>query len=361
MSSRKRPPPNLLDPDSDSDSAPTTKKRPYHQKPPLPTTTTTTPPPTTTTHESDDEDDYMNMCIPEPTAPETLLQRQKRLAREAEERAHPKSKAELRAQEAAKREEALSQSLLTTNPANKGLRMMRAMGFTPGSALGASPSTTTTSTAATTAARTEPIPVAIKTDRAGIGHPGKQPPHPQPSISAEQRDALLSPEEYRARVAGEQEERRREAQVLAAQKIAEGLADGAAAAKRTRTLRGVNVLWRGMVLRREVKEAEARMRYELSTGLGTSGNTPGDIDDGDGGAVGGAMRQVVVEDGDEELDEVVDNDEELAAFEALGAAERLQRLCEFLRGEYRYCFWCKCGYEDEAMEGCPGVEEDLHG
>ncbi|KAH0608835.1 uncharacterized protein H6S33_001063 [Morchella sextelata] len=375
MSTRKRPPPNPLDPDSDSDtsSPPTSKKRPFQQKPPPTTTTTTTAPPpqaaNAASNDEDDEDDYMNMTIAEPTLPETFSQRKKRLQLEAETRARPKSKAELAALEKANRDAALAKSLLDTQTPNKGLLMMRKMGFTPGSALGAP-------TASTNTARLEPIPVTLKEDRTGIGHASAQraklaataPPTTTTTTAA----AQLSPEDYRARVAEEQEERRREAQLVAAQKLAEEFEcerSGSSVGTRAVPLRSINVLWRGLVKRREEKERERRMRYDLLQSLDAP-RLPGydrdcELDEVDKAALGitvpGLRRPagtVVVEDEGEEGDEV---DEELEREEARSAGERVAALCEYLRRQYRYCFWCKCRYEDEEMEGCPGVEEDLHG
>jgi hypothetical protein len=43
-------------------------------------------------------------------------------------------------------------------------------------------------------------------------------------------------------------------------------------------------------------------------------------------------------------------------------AERLQRILQYLRAEYHYCFWCGTQYKssDEMQEECPGPEEDIH-
>lgn len=55
-----------------------------------------------------------------------------------------------------------------------------------------------------------------------------------------------------------------------------------------------------------------------------------------------------------------EEDEELDEFLSLEGKEKLRTLVEYLRQEHRYCFWCKFQYEDEKMEGCPGLEEDDH-
>lgn len=43
-------------------------------------------------------------------------------------------------------------------------------------------------------------------------------------------------------------------------------------------------------------------------------------------------------------------------------AERLERILQYLRAEYHYCFWCGTEYKssDEMQEECPGPEEDMH-
>jgi hypothetical protein len=43
-------------------------------------------------------------------------------------------------------------------------------------------------------------------------------------------------------------------------------------------------------------------------------------------------------------------------------AERLERILEYLRAEYHYCFWCGTQYKssDEMLQECPGSEEDMH-
>ena len=61
-----------------------------------------------------------------------------------------------------------------------------------------------------------------------------------------------------------------------------------------------------------------------------------------------------------EEEDVEEEDEELDAFLSLDGKERLRTLVEYLREQHQYCFWCKFKYDDETMEGCPGLEEDDH-
>jgi len=54
--------------------------------------------------------------------------------------------------------------------------------------------------------------------------------------------------------------------------------------------------------------------------------------------------------------------EDAAQFLRLNPAERLDRILQYLRAEYHYCFWCGTQYKssDEMQEECPGPEEDMH-
>lgn len=315
---------------------------------------------------SDSEEDYMKMTFPTSptttskstsTPPETSLQRRARLRREAEARSRPKSKSELLAEADRRREAAHATSLLndpsTSAPSkSKGLAMMAKMGFT-GGALGAS----TTPTAAT-----EPIRVDIKDGREGIGLESERKRKLREAAEAageQVKKARVGEEEYRERVRREREVARLERQVGAAQKVAEGM-EGEV--KGGTTLKGVPVEYRGLVRKREEAERERRMRYDLEQAVmrsskGLPGYDDGEEDEDDRRALGkgkaAATTYVVAEDLDEE-------DEELEAFEALEPEERLRRVVEYLRREHRYCFWCKCAYPDEEMDGCPGLTEEDH-
>ncbi|GKT55025.1 G-patch domain-containing protein [Colletotrichum tofieldiae] len=329
-----------------------------------------------------EEDDYMNMTFEEPptiktTQPETSLQRRQRLKREGEIRGRVKSKEELAAEEAAAREKALSRSLLEDAAAkkSKGLAMMAKMGF-KGGALGA----------AGDGARTEPIAVEIKEDRGGIGMESERKRKMREAAERieeevkEGKRVKVDPLEYRDRVRQEREAARVQAQVFAAQRVAERMADekdaesglqvvegseeadanreggkkpapGAAA----RPLKSINVLWRGLARHREEKERDRRMRYDLEQSLSRLPTYEDDQEDEDDRTALGKKQTVYVTAVD--LDE---EDPELDEFNELGDAEKLRRLVEYLRKEHRYCFWCKFTYPDDEMEGCPGVAEEDH-
>jgi hypothetical protein len=120
-------------------------------------------------------------------------------------------------------------------------------------------------------------------------------------------------------------------------------------------LKQINVLWRGLVRKREEKERDRRMRYDLQQSLSRlpTYEDP-DEDKYDKKALGKVhIQHTFVEDLEEE-------DPELDDFNALDPADRLQKLVGYLRGEHNYCFWCKYTYPDKDMEGCPGLTEEDH-
>jgi Domain of unknown function (DUF4187) len=123
----------------------------------------------------------------------------------------------------------------------------------------------------------------------------------------------------------------------------------------TKPLKQINVLWRGLVRKREEKERGRRMRYDLQQSLSRlpTYDDP-DEDKEDKRALGKDKVQYIPE---EDLEE---EDSELDQFNALDVAERLEKLVNHLRQEYNYCFFCKYTYLDKEMEGCPGLTEEDH-
>ncbi|KAK3487377.1 hypothetical protein B0T13DRAFT_539620 [Neurospora crassa] len=401
------------------------------------TSTTKDPSTSGANPDSDSEDDYMKMTFAdEPSTTtssksgkpiETSLQRRLRLQREGEIRGRVKSKAELAAEEEARREAALSTSLFSkfvpspstapsfTSPSSatvppppppppptaaksKGLAMMAKMGFVPGNALGAG----------ATEGRTEPIKISIKDGREGIGLESDRKRKMREAAEAAgemAKKARVDEEGYRERLRREREEARLERQVLAAQKVAEGMdedhenevrgggggekgsgdgevqksegrddSDGGnsqARRRRTRTdscrpLRSIPVVYRGLIRSREEARREAMMRHDLeqsstlsSTRLPTYVDDELDMDDKH--ALGKDTTTVhrpwntyvMAEDLDEE-------DPELDEFNTLSPDERLRRLVQYMRNKHHYCFWCKAKYDDAEMDGCPGLTEEEH-
>lgn len=319
----------------------------------------------------DDEDDYMNMIIAEPILPktaETYTQKRLRLEREAETRGRTRSKAELADEAAAAREIALSTSLLEPGeggaPKSKGLAMMAKMGFKAGSALGSKGNTD---------ARMEPVRAEMKGDRGGLGLDSEKKRKFREEVEREGKRVKAEEGEYRERVRREREEGRLEGMVGAAMRTAErmdeeraeqerelaGESEVSASSKKrkisTKPLKQINVLWRGLIRKREEKERDRRMRYDLQQSLSRlPAYDDEDEDKDDRRALGKeSIQHTLVEDLEEE-------DPELDAFNELDPAERLEKLIVHLRENYKYCFWCKFSYPDKEMEGCPGLTEEDH-
>jgi hypothetical protein len=328
------------------------------------------PDPTAPAQGEEEEDDYMSMIVAEPTVPkvkETYTQRMRRKALESEARGRTKSKAELALEEAAAREDTLAKSLLEDENASKskGLKMMAKMGF-KGGALGKKDE----KGKGLMDGRVEPIGVVMKEDRGGIGLDSEKKRKIREEFESESKRVKAEEGGYRERVRKEREEAKLEGQVAAAQRVAErmhGEREEEASEdtvqhdittgrrKDTKPLKSINVLWRGLIRKREEKERDRRMRYDLHQSLSRlpTYDDP-DEDKDDRKALGKEVtQQVLVEDLEEE-------DSELDAFNELDPAERLEQLILHLRQEFNYCFWCKFQYPDTAMEGCAGLTEEDH-
>lgn len=319
----------------------------------------------------EEEDDYMSMTLTEPstTFPETTLQRRARQKREAEARARPKSKAERAAEEAAAREAALATSL---DSSNKGFKMMQKLGF-KGGALGKK--------YGEEEARTEPVELVMKEGRGGVGMDSEKKRKFREEAQEVDKRVKADEGEYRERLVREREAKRYESLFIGAMSVAEKLdeeddvepvrgtegevnaeaedlslagEEREANVKRSTTtgskpLSKINVLWRATVRHRIEAERERRMRYDLYQSLSRRPT----YDDPDEDA---EDRQAL---GKEE-EEIEEEDSELDDFLALEPQERLQRIVEYMRERWFYCFWCKRRYENAEMEGCPGKTEEDH-
>ncbi|KAK9776964.1 hypothetical protein SCAR479_06365 [Seiridium cardinale] len=335
--------------------------------------------------DSSGEEDYMSMAFlsendPTTAIPETSLQRRERLKREAEIKGRPKSKQELAEEEKASREAALEKSLIDEDPysgatkKSKGLSMMKKMGFAPGGALGAKNNAH---------AKTEPIRLNLKEDRGGIGLDSEKKRALNEAAEREgvsKKAKVVDEGEFRERNRRERELKRWEGQVYGAQKVCErmdeerdaelralggttagGESEGETAQGKkkrtvsTRPLKSINVLWRGLVRRREEAERERRMRYDLEQSLSRLPTYEDDDEDADDLKALGKNKTAYVQ-----VEDLEEEDPELDEFNALEPDEKLRRLVEYLRKEYQYCFWCKCSYPDQDMDGCPGLTEEEH-
>ncbi|KAI9904734.1 hypothetical protein N3K66_001263 [Trichothecium roseum] len=328
----------------------------------------------------EEEDDYMNMAIADPVpVKESSFARAQRLKAESAARGVIKSKAQLKEEEEAARERALSTSMLDDARAkkSKGFAMMAKMGFS-GGGLGKK------NGEGRAGGRTEPIALTTKEDRGGIGLENERKRKAAEAAAAAagngdgvSKAARLDPMEYRDRVRKEREDEKLERQFYAAQRMAErlddekttataGTAGGDGGADKVtpmagRPLKSIPVLYRGLVKHRMEGERSRRMRHDLEQSLSSRLPTYDDPDEDDDYrkalGKGGNGNKAMVYAEDEELDE---EDEELDRFGEKEARERLRAGLEYLRREHRYCFWCKSKYDDEDMEGCPGVDEEDH-
>jgi hypothetical protein len=318
---------------------------------------------TTSNGAEDEEDDYLTMTFDEPALAklETLTQKKKRQAREAEIKGRPKSKAELAAEEKAKREAALNDSEIDIS--SKGFKMMAALGYTPGSALGAARDT---SNGEKDTRLLEPVGLEMKEGRSGVGADAEKKRKFREEVAAKEEDLKkrkVEEGDFRERQRLEREEKRMEGQMYGAMKVCERLDDEDEASHveannatlkpaKIKPLGRVNVLWRGLVKQRALQEREKRMKYDFNQSL-TCRNDYKDSDEDTDDRL--AVRKKEVE--DLELDQ---DDDELDEFEGLDISERLQKLVDYLRQRWHYCFWCKYRYPDASIDGCPGTTEEDH-
>ncbi|KAF7510939.1 hypothetical protein GJ744_005769 [Endocarpon pusillum] len=336
--------------------------------------------------EEEEEDDYLSMTFTDTTPlssfsaarkKESLTQSLKRKQRESEVRAHPKSRRELAEEEARKREEALATS--TLDPQSKGFKMMAKLGYKAGRALGkpgeANGDGGGGGGGGGGSGLLEPVAVEMREGRAGIGADAEKKrkfrEEMEARVEAEKR-VKVEEGEFRERRRLEREERRREGLIRGAQAVAERLDEeeegtgedggpGESARevvggkkRTTKPLSKINVLWRGAVKQRELAERDKRMRYDLHQSLSRL-PTYEDPDEDQEDRV--ALGKKDTEEVDRDLD---GEDDELNEFEALDSVEKLQKLVQYLRERWHYCFWCKYRYGDSGMDGCPGIAEDDH-
>lgn len=283
--------------------------------------------------------------------------------------------------------------------------MMAKLGFKPGGVLGKR-TTDTDAASDSYKARSEPLNVIIKENRGGIGLDTEK----KRKIREEAEEAVkkIKHEEgdYRDRVREERERKRIEAQVRAAQKVAERL-DGEAEdvtpidaekgqiestmrnnkddstdpgqprdgkqpsdatlkkTKPTKLTSQINVLYRGLIREREKKDSDRQARHALQSSLPSSFFPKARLPEYDDPTMDRNDKKALGSEVDQNTSaleiELEEDDEELDAFNALEPAERLHKLVLFLRETYRYCFWCKYAYEtDLELEGCPGLTEEDH-
>ncbi|KAF3906721.1 hypothetical protein AA313_de0200875 [Arthrobotrys entomopaga] len=425
-SSRIKPSRPFLDQDDEDDafsklSSSRHQKRPSSKLPPIEPKSLSSQPPEPSTapnippkaskpqheEEAEEEDDYMSMTLPSTSTTESSLQRLKRRKLEASIRGHPLSKAELEAQERLQREIGLSTSILT-NTSSKGFKMMKAMGFTTGSALGKTALPGLESDEATRSA--EPIKPIVRESRTGIGHESELKRKFSEMVEREGTERReLSPESYRNRLTLEAQQKRYEAQLFAAQSICEKLvaedppsgyddgrdkdknktadskegdtqegkekekekgssaaADYYTASPTFTQIKQINLIYRGLLYRRalnDVKKKLQKREHDSISSLKYSGITPQNLPTYSNAEYTTDDRLALSMNEDEiDLEEKEWEDAELEEFENREVKDRLDEIVRYLRTQWRYCFWCKFRYKsDEEMEReCPGVKEEDH-
>lgn len=258
--------------------------------------------------------------------------------------------------------------------------MMAKLGFKPGEALGKRVSEETESDSSR--ARAEPLNLTFKENRGGIGLDSEK--KRKIREEAEEASKKIKHEEgtYRDRVREERETKRTEAQVRAAQKVAERLDAGEESdqpktgdednakddetpkRKPVKLTSQINVLYRGLVREREKHDNDRQARHAMQSSLPSSFFPRAKLPEYDDPTLERedkkALGQLDQQTSALEI-ELEEEDEELDAFNALEPGERLHKLVMYLREEHRYCFWCKFAYETEAeLEGCPGLTEEDH-
>jgi hypothetical protein len=314
---------------------------------------------------NENDDDYMNMTFEDPTTTkkaETLTERKKRLAREAEIKGRTKSKDELAKEAEEKRDAALSKT--TLDKSSKGFKMMAALGYTPGTALGAAGTATN---GGKDDRLLEPIGLEMRASRSGIGADAEKKRKFREEMATVQdmeKKRKVDAGEFRERQQKEREEKKMEGQLWGAMKVCERLEEenetmeqnGEGRKKKgMKPLSRVNVLWRGLVKQRAINERDRRMRYDLHQSLSRRLDYDDPKEDEDDRIALGKAADT------EEVDLDLDaEDDELAEFDALEVPEKLDKLVSYLRETWHYCFWCKFRYSDEKMDGCPGATEAEH-
>jgi hypothetical protein len=290
--------------------------------------------------------------------------------------------------------------------------MMAKLGFKPGDTLGKASSdfdqpqpesqpraTVTAAANAWAQSRAEPLRLVVKEDRGGIGLDSERKRKFREEAEQVTKKTKAEEGDYRERMRLEREERRTEAQVHAAQKVAEkldaevgenvrtvteedenqqdsdgtdqqqpGFDDASTTSKSTKPQRiiptaQINVLYRGLVRERQERDRDILARLALQESLPSSffPNTrlPGyddpTLDRDDKHATGAISHDTSFV--EQELDE---EDPELDEFNALEPKEKLHRLVMHMREQHRYCLWCKFRYDSDDLEGCPGVTEEDH-
>lgn len=235
--------------------------------------------------------------------------------------------------------------------------MMAKFGFKQGDTLGKSED-----------ARKEPIRVDMKGDKSGIGLESEKKRKFREQWAQAEREAKRSKEEEGDFVETrrlEAKEKKAERDLETAMKTAERLTEQEAENKgrplqMDKPWKDVNILWRMRARRTAVIKQEKQQRRELNNSIASRLPTLAAEDDDEEDDSKVAQGRDLAPFYTSLEDELVDEDPELAEFEALPVPDRLQKLLVFLREKFHYCLYCGYQYPDAELEGCPGVTEEEH-
>ncbi|KAF1981440.1 hypothetical protein K402DRAFT_415486 [Aulographum hederae CBS 113979] len=306
--------------------------------------------------EEEEEVDYMTMVIEEPKVTPSFR------PKKDPDRGRTKSKKQLEEEAAEAQKEAMATKI---DSSNKGYKMLARMGFS-GGALGRGAD-----------GLIEPIQAEQRDGRGGIGLDTEKKRKIAEATEQETKRAKTEADEYIKRKRDEVETADKERNLRKAQNIAEEM-DTEAEKKQKAKVEGeksedasppaekrlaeIPVLYRSPVFLRRLQEERDRSRRSKRRA-----QDYGEDDSDEPRDFSGRITHQSNKKREHTLDEaklktyVEDEDAELKEFEALAVAERLEKLVMYLREKHWYCLWCYAKYDDQELDGCPGLDEDLHG
>lgn len=235
--------------------------------------------------------------------------------------------------------------------------MMAKFGFKQGGTLGKSEN-----------ARKEPIQIVVKDDKAGIGLESEKKRKLRETFEHARKMAKREKEEegdFLEERRQKHKERNAEKDLDNAQRTAEWLFDKEAGEEGTPTVletppEHISVFWRSRVRRRIEQQREKQQKRELNNSLSSRLPILANDDEDNDNDTKTALGQDVAPFYTTLENDIANDDEELAEFEALPVLERLHKTLVFLRDTYKYCLYCGYQYPDVAMDGCPGITEEDH-
>ncbi|KAI8085962.1 uncharacterized protein B0P05DRAFT_534389 [Gilbertella persicaria] len=260
-----------------------------------------------------EEDDYMSLKFLEEAQEfeskrkeTSYSERRKRQLREQEKKGYIKPRAQLEAEE---REKGLQRSM---DESNKGMKMLMKMGFKKGMSLGSN-------------GIVEPIKVDLTTGRHGIGmktEMKKRARELEEREEQERKKVAMDPEEFRSVMA----QRVKEGQLVRYLTAAVSLCEKIDEENNVKS----NILWLLKPIQKEEKEEDEVDKEQ--------------------------------EKQEEPVQENQYPEEQVQELNSLTLDQKLQKVIDYLRDKYFYCFWCSAKYQDKGDldVNCPGTEEEDH-